>query len=237
MHKIAIIVPAYNEAENLAKVIEELIALKSKFDYPIEIVVINDGSTDATLEIASKLDGIVLDLPINLGIGGAVQTGIKYAFENDYDFAVQVDGDGQHPPQEIPKLIKAIQESSSDVVIGSRFMTDEGFKSTLLRRTGIRFFNSLIRLFCGQIIKDCTSGFRIFNQKAMALVSEDYPDEYPEPESILLFAFNGLKVSETPVSMRSRTGGRSSIRRWGAVYYIVKVSLALFFRYIKAWKI
>jgi len=234
--KIAIVVPAYNEEKNLKKLIEDLRTLRSsRFD----VIIVNDCSTDGTFELASRLGCVVLDLPINLGIGGAVQTGIKYALENGYDLAVQVDGDGQHPPAEIPKLIKAINETQSDVVIGSRFIVGEGYRSTFPRRLGIRYFQVLLKLLTGQNITDATSGFRLLNKKAMALAAEYYPDEYPEPETALSFLLHGLKIAETPVIMKPRAGGESSIKFGNSVYYMVKVTLAIFFTFVKlkVWKI
>jgi glycosyltransferase involved in cell wall biosynthesis len=239
MAAIAVVIPAYNEGENLTSLIAELNVLKKSSGLDLDPVVVNDCSTDNTLAIASKLDCLVLNLPINLGIGGAVQTGVRYAFEHGYDLAIQVDGDGQHPPAEIPKLVKAITESGSDVVIGSRFIDNLGFRSTFLRRIVIRYFRCLIKLFSGQDITDCTSGFRALDRKAMALVSDYYPDEYPEPESILYFAVNVLKIGEIPVVMRARSGGRSSIRNFASLYYVLKGTLAIFFTFVKlrSWKI
>jgi hypothetical protein len=236
--RCAIIIPAYNEANNIRALVGDIKKIKPTLPYPADIVIINDGSTDSTFDEASRLGCIVLDLPINLGIGGAVQTGIKYAFENGYDFAIQMDGDGQHPAEEIPKLIQAMEAQSSDIVIGSRFLENVGFQSTFLRRQGIKYFTWLIKLCCGQNITDCTSGFRLLNRRAISLVNDYYPDQYPEPESILFFAFNGLKIVETPVIMAARTGGKSSIQYLTSLYYTIKVSLAIFFTFVKlkSWK-
>lgn len=240
MKNIAVIVPAYNEEKNIASVVNEINSIDVGSDYSLEVVVVNDCSLDHTLSVASKLRCVLIDLPINLGIGGAMQTGFKYAFENNYDFAMQVDGDGQHPPDEIPKLIAAITQNEYDVIIGSRFIENTGFLSTFTRRLGIVFFKHLIRLFCGIIITDSTSGFRIINKKALAIVNEYYPDEYPEPESIILYKKNNLKIGEVPVKMLKRQSGVSSIRSFTSLYYMVKVSLAIFFSYIKTspntWK-
>jgi glycosyltransferase involved in cell wall biosynthesis len=230
---IAVIIPAYNEEKNIASVVNEINTINMGSDINIDIVVVNDCSLDHTADIASALNCILIDLPVNTGIGGAVQTGFIYAFENNYDFAMQVDGDGQHPPTEIPKLITAILPEDFDVIIGSRFIEKVGFLSTFSRRLGIIFFKYLIRFFCGITITDSTSGFRIINRKALALVNEYYPDEYPEPESIILYHKNNLKIGEVPVTMIKRQGGVSSIRAFSSVYYMVKVSLAIFFTYIK----
>lgn len=238
MNKIAVIIPAYNEEKNLPGLIAGLNSLRAGSGLPLDFIVINDFSSDQTLALAAKLNCVVLDLSINLGIGGAVQTGLQYAREHNYDYAIQVDGDGQHPPEEIPKLLKAGSETGADVVIGSRFINNTGFQSTFFRRAGIRYFGFLLRLLCGLKITDCTSGFRIFNRRALALAAECYADEYPEPESILVFGLHGLKIAEVPVIMNPRAGGSSSIRRFGSVYYALKVSLALFFTFIRLrWKI
>jgi len=231
--KIAVIVPAYNEEKAIAGVVNGINALDPGKDFRLDVIVINDCSYDKTTEIATQLNCILLDLPVNIGIGGAMQTGFKYAFENRYDFAMQVDGDGQHPPAEIPKLIYAISEKERDVVIGSRFIEKGGFRSTFSRRLGIYFFRYLIKLFCGITITDSTSGFRIINRKALAVVSEIYPDEYPEPESIILYSRHNLKIGEISVIMRERQGGQSSIGAFTSLYYMVKVSIAIFFTFIK----
>ena len=241
MKKIAIIIPVYNEEKNITSVVNEINTIDiGGVDFIIDIVVVNDCSLDQTVNIVSKLKCILIDLPVNLGIGGAMQTGFKFAFGNNYDYALQVDGDGQHPPSEIPKLITAIKQNKFDVVIGSRFINNEGFRSTFSRRLGIIFFKYLLRLFCGITITDSTSGFRIINKKALAIVKEYYPDEYPEPESIILYKKNNLEIGEVPVKMLKRQGGVSSISSFTSIYYMIKVSLAIFFTYIKirfnTWK-
>jgi glycosyltransferase involved in cell wall biosynthesis len=234
----AVIIPAFNEADSLESVLTELAEVKKQNGLPLVPIVVNDCSADATVEIALKNDCQLIDLPINLGIGGAVQTGIRFAYEKGYELAVQVDGDGQHPSGEIARLIKRLRENNSDLVIGSRFLQDTGFRSTFWRRLGIRYFRSLIKLFCGADITDCTSGFRAINRRTMELVSRSYPDQYPEPESIILFAFNGLKICEIPVVMRPRLAGVSSIGKIASLYYAVKVTLAIFFAFVrlKSWK-
>ena len=231
--RIAVIVPAYNEEKAIVGVVNEINALDFGNEFKITIIVVNDCSHDRTAEIACRLKCILLNLPVNLGIGGAVQTGFKYAYENGYDFAMQVDGDGQHPPTEIPKLLKHISETNADIVIGSRFINNIGFISTFSRRLGIAFFKYLLRLFCGVIITDSTSGFRILNRKVLAIVSEIYPDDYPEPVSIILFRRNNLKIEEVPVIMCERKGGKSSIKAFTSLYYMLKVSIAVFFTYIR----
>ena len=231
--KIAVVIPAFNEEKSIAKVIEEVSLVAQENNLLLDVVVVNDCSTDSTSEIISKLKCIALNLPINLGIGGAVQTGFKYAFENNFDAAIQVDGDGQHPANEIPKLISTMKEKELDVVIGSRFISKTGFQSTVFRRTGINYFRRLNKFLCGMNITDSTSGFRLLNKKALVIVSEYYPDEYPEPEAILIFAKNKLKVGEVPVSMKERQGGVSSIGFFSSIYYMWKVTLGILFTFIR----
>ncbi len=231
--KIAVIVPAYNEEKSIAAVVEDILHVAHSQKLLVTVVVVNDCSKDATSEIISKLNCVALDLPINLGIGGAVQTGFKFAFENGFDFAIQIDGDGQHPASEIPKLISAAEEHDLDVVIGSRFISKIGFQSSAVRRIGINYFKWLNRLMVGVKIFDSTSGFRLINNKALAIVSEYYPDEYPEPESIILYSLKHLKIGEVPVNMKERQGGVSSIGRLSSIYYMFKVSLAIIYTFIR----
>lgn len=236
MTRIAAVVPAYNEEAAITAVVNDIRAMAQASGLHIDVVVVNDCSTDNTAAIIDKLDCIPLHLPINLGIGGAVQTGYKYAYVNGYSYAVQVDGDGQHPAEEIPHLLKLSQQNSFDVAIGSRFISKQGFQSTVMRRTGIVYFRRLNRMLTGLDITDSTSGFRMLNRKALEVVSEYYPDEYPEPEAIVLYAKHGLKVGEVPVMMKERQGGVSSINTFGALYYMLKVSLAIFFTFIRLKK-
>ena len=175
----------------------------------------------------------MLDLPVNLGIGGAVQTGIRYARDNNFDLAIQLDGDGQHPPKELAKLINYHNQTGANVVIGSRFLEKEGFQSSFARRLGIQYFHWLNRIMTGQAIYDSTSGFRLFDRKAIELAAASYPDEYPEPESLVVFSKAGLKVAEVAVVMAARQGGQSSIRSFGSLYYCIKVTLAMFFSFIR----
>jgi glycosyltransferase involved in cell wall biosynthesis len=231
--KTAIIVPAYNEEKAIANVISEINAVAAQSSLHLDVIVVNDCSKDSTAEIISGSKCIALNLPVNLGIGGAVQTGFKYAFENGYDFAIQADGDGQHPAVEIPKLIKTALNQNADVVIGSRFITNEGFQSSFLRRTGINYFKGLIRVLTGLTIYDSTSGFRLINKQVLETVSEYYPDEYPEPEAIILFSLKKFKIIEVPVVMKERQGGVSSIGRTSSVYYMFKVTLAILYTFIR----
>jgi glycosyltransferase involved in cell wall biosynthesis len=231
--KIAAIVPAYNEEKSITAVVEDILQVAHSLKLSITVVVVNDCSKDATSEIISKLNCVALDLPINLGIGGAVQTGFKFAFENGFDFAIQIDGDGQHPASEIPKLISAAEVKDLDVVIGSRFISKSGFQSSALRRIGINYFKWLNSFLVGVKIFDSTSGFRLINNKVLAIVSEYYPDEYPEPESIILYSLKHFKIGEVPVNMKERQGGVSSIGRLSSIYYMLKVSLAIIYTFIR----
>lgn len=222
--KVLVIIPAYNESESIAKVVDDI---RSNVDY--DFVVINDGSRDDTVSICRNLGVAVVDLPLNLGIGGAVQTGYKYAHRNGYDVAIQFDGDGQHDARYLGRLVDALSEKKANLVIGSRFVDkgEEGFKSTLMRRIGIRWLSSFIRLFSGMRITDPTSGFRAADKSAIAFFCESYPIDYPEPESIVALHSAGLSVAEVPVSMRERQGGSSSIKALSSIYYMIKVSLAV----------
>jgi len=233
MMKIAAIVPAFNEEASIEMVVSELNSVARQNNILLTVIVVNDCSTDSTSSIIKHLNCIPLNLPINLGIGGAVQTGFKYAYINGFDLALQIDGDGQHPANEIPKLLAAQKENDLDIVIGSRFIDKEGFQSSFTRRSGISFFRYLNRLLVGVDIKDSTSGFRMLNKKALALVNEYYPDEYPEPEAIVLYAKNNLKIGEVAVTMRERQGGVSSISGFKSLYYMFKVSFAIIFTFIK----
>ena len=196
-------------------------------------MIVNDCSKDNTSAVAKEHKATVVDLPINLGIGGAVQTGILYARDNGFDIAIQLDGDGQHPPGELPKLINHHLQTGANVVIGSRFLDKEGFQSSFTRRLGIRYFHWVNRLLTGLQIYDSTSGFRLFDRKAIELAAVNYPDEYPEPESLVVFSKAGLKIAEVAVIMSERQGGQSSIRSFGSLYYCFKVSLAMLFSFIR----
>ena len=234
--KIAAIIPAYNEEASIASVIDALNAMGEQAGYDLQIVVVNDASKDNTAAIAQAMDCHCLSGPYNLGIGGTVQLGIKYALKLGVDFAVQVDGDGQHPANEFPKLYEMQQETNADVVIGSRFITGEGFQSSPLRRMGIRWFMFLNHIVVGQKITDNTSGFRLLNRKAMHIVAQQYPDIYPEPEAVVLFSRSGLKIVEAPVQMLERQGGTSSISGFRSLYYMARVSLGIFIARIRSQK-
>jgi glycosyltransferase involved in cell wall biosynthesis len=225
MPKILIIVPSYNEAGNIENAVNDI--LDQKKDY--SILVINDCSTDNTSGIARKLGGcIVIDLPVNLGIGGAVQTGFKYAQCHGYDFAVQFDGDGQHNAGEIEKILTPVQKGEADVVIGSRFMKKEqNFRSSFARRKGIFIFKVVNFILTKQVITDNTSGFRAYNKKAVEFLSDNYPEDYPEPESVVLLGRSGFKIKEVSVKMSERKEGRSSINGLRIPYYMFKVLLSV----------
>jgi glycosyltransferase involved in cell wall biosynthesis len=219
------VVPAYNESETIVAVIEALREGAPRFD----TLVIDDGSTDGTARLASGAGARVLRLPFNVGIGGAVQTGFVYAREHGYDFLAQVDGDGQHDSVELERLIATMEEESVDVVCGSRFMTDDHhYPAPISRRTGIHIFAFLLSRIVGMPVSDPTSGFRLYNRRAIELFARDYPHDYPEVEAVLILHRHRLRMRETPVRMYARGGGTSSISTGKSAYYMVKVLLALF---------
>ncbi|MEX2252539.1 MAG: glycosyltransferase family 2 protein [Thermoleophilaceae bacterium] len=218
--------PAYNEAATVTHVVRALREHAPQFD----VLVVDDGSTDGSGALGRDAGARVLRHPFNLGIGGAVQAGFHYALENDYDYMVQVDGDGQHEPPEIKRLIEAMDsEPTLDLVCGSRFLTDNGYPAPISRRTGIHVFAFLLSRIVGQRVSDPTSGFRLYNRRAIALFARDYPHDYPEVEAVLMVHYHRLRMREVPVTMRVRGDGVSSIGGSGkSVYYMLKVLLALF---------
>lgn len=220
--RVLAVIPAFNEAKSLPRVIEGL-----RHQTVCDICVVDDGSTDDTAAVAIRQGAIVLRNAMNLGIGGAVQAGYLWALEHGYDVAVQVDGDGQHDAGYLSHLLAPIAEQGIDFVIGSRFLTNQGFRSTALRRTGIRYLSWVLRLRCGARVTDPTSGFRAAGRRAIELFARSYPSDYPEPEAIALATRSGLRVCEVPVQMSERSNGVSSINAWRTVYYFIKVSLAL----------
>ncbi len=221
--KVLIIIPAYNEADNIAQVVERMKEEAPWCDY----LVVNDGSTDRTLAICEQENFYHLDLSINMGIGGAVQAGYIYAYKNNYDIAVQMDGDGQHDVAYLNKLLEPILTDQADVVIGSRFLEKEGFQTTTSRRMGINILSALIWITTGKRIKDVTSGYRAVNRRFIEIYSKDYPMDYPEPEAIVSAMMHLGRVREVPVQMRAREGGVSSITFKKSVYYMIKVTLAI----------
>ncbi|GHU40903.1 putative glycosyl transferase [Clostridia bacterium] len=222
--KKLIIIPAYNESESIYHTVMDIKEKAPDFDY----IIVNDCSKDNTKQILREHRFPYLDLPINQGIGGAVQSGYLYALENGYDLAVQVDGDGQHDPSFLGEMVKAMEREGADLVIGSRFLEKEGFQSSFSRRLGIRYFTFLIKLCTGKRITDPTSGLRMAGKEAMAFFAKEYPRDYPEPESIVDVLSRKMKVVELPVLMRERGGGVSSIRIGNSIYYMFKVSVAIF---------
>ena len=226
LKKCLIIIPAYNEAENIEKVVNNLINNYPQYDY----IIVNDGSRDDTEKICLKNHYQVLTLPVNMGIGGAVQTGYCYARDNDYEMAVQIDGDGQHDVRFLEEMIKTIESGQADMVIGSRFVEKEGFQSSQIRRVGINFLSILAWLLTGVRVKDITSGYRVVNKYFINVFAEDYPADYPEPEAVVITAVYGGKIQEYPVVMRERENGESSITLKKSVYYMIKVTLAMLIR-------
>ncbi|WP_025773431.1 glycosyltransferase family 2 protein [Neomoorella thermoacetica] len=217
-----VIIPAYNEAATIGQVIKNI-----KRWCDADILVVNDGSTDGTSAAAREEKVAVIDLPCNLGIGGAMQTGYRYACQHGYEFAVQVDADGQHDPRFIEDLIHPLRAGKVDLVIGSRYIENRNYRGTLARRAGSWFFTFLLKLFTGQAIYDTTSGFRAINRQVLAEFARHYPSDYPEVEVIMQLLRRGYRIKEIPVVMYPRKGGHSSITMLKSVYYMFKVSLAM----------
>jgi len=221
-----VVIPAFNEQNNILQVIREIQTSIPDFD----ILVVNDCSVDDTALLARTASGVkVIDLPSNLGIGGAMQTGFKYAMAAEYDYLVQIDGDGQHVPGEVAKLMEAMRRTHSDMVIGSRFLDVESFRTTWCRRLGIKFFYLLFRALVNTRITDSTSGFRLYNRKSLRILSRYYSSDYPEPDAIVLLKKHGLKINEIGVEMREREHGHSSITPIKSPYYMTKVVLTILF--------
>lgn len=227
--KIILIIPAYNEEENVLNVYKTITEYNEKNEQKLDYVFINDGSKDNTLNILRENRINHINLINNLGIGGAVQTGYKYAVDNGYDIAIQFDGDGQHDINYVSNICEPLIQGQADMCIGTRYLDKSAskFQSTFMRRLGANIISTCIKLFCGQKITDPTSGFRAVNKKVIEEFAKNYPTEYPEPESTVYLLVNGYKVKEVPVSMNERIGGVSSIRLWKTVDYMVKVVLAI----------
>lgn len=227
--RVLLIIPAYNEEKNIVRVVERIEEYKkSKPDFDLDYIIINDGSKDDTQKICEEHDFHVVELVQNLGIGGAVQTGYLFAARNGYDIAVQFDGDGQHDINSLAAVVEPIIKGEKDFVVGSRFLegTSE-FKSTGLRRVGIRYLSAIIRLFAKCSIKDPTSGYRGADKEVIRYLAGAYPVDYPEPESLVDLAKHSFRIGEVQVNMLEREGGVSSISSWKSVYYMIKVSLAI----------
>jgi glycosyltransferase involved in cell wall biosynthesis len=223
LRRIAI-VPAYNEEASIGGVVGELRA----HDAGLEVVVVSDGSVDRTAEVAAACGAHVVRLPFNLGIGGAVQTGFRYAWENGYELAVRCDGDGQHDPGELPKVLAPVLAGDADIVVGTRFGGDDSYRSSAGRRVGIRLLALIVSTIARQRVTDTTSGFQALNRKALALFAADYPHDYPEVEGMVMTIRHRLRLQEVPVRMREREHGRSSITALRSIYYMAKVLVALF---------
>ena len=221
--KVLVIIPCYNEEENLEAVVARLQQAAPEADY----IIVNDCSTDASAAICRREGFSFLDLPVNLGIGGGVQSGYLYAVQQGYDVTVQMDGDGQHDPAYLADLIAPVAEGRLDMAIGSRFITHEGFQTSFMRRLGIRIISGTIRLLTGQRVLDVTSGFRACGRELTAYYARHYAQDYPEPEAIVTAVLAGYRVGEVPVVMRERLGGVTSIDPLRSVYYMIKVPLAL----------
>ena len=227
--KILVIVPAYNEEGNIRDVILDL---RSNFPEG-DVVVVNDGSQDRTSDVAKSLGAGVIDVPYNLGIGGAMQTGLLYAFMEGYEIAIQFDGDGQHRADEIPKILAPLREGGADLVVGSRFLSEGGFSSSFQRRMGSKILSFVVSSLIRKRVTDTTSGFRVYGKKAIAFFSSFYPEDYPEVEALILAHKKGLGIEEVAAEMGPRMAGKSSITIPRAVYYMVKVLLAIFVDLLK----
>jgi glycosyltransferase involved in cell wall biosynthesis len=231
--KILALILAYNEEKTILDVIEE-----TKSELPeADILVVNDGSTDRTKELLGKSrDIIVLHHAFNMGIGGAIWTGFNYFAKNDYEYLVRIDGDGQHPPSQSRKLLDPLIQKDADLVIGSRFITREGYLSSFGRRGGIKLLNLLTTFLLRQKITDNTSGFRAYNRTSVCLLAEDYPFDYPEPIEVYILSRKGLKIMEVSAKMRQRERGVTSISFLHTSYYLVKILLTILVNFLYGGK-
>ncbi len=223
--KILIIIPAYNEEGNIRNIVDEISVLQ---DHTLSVLIINDGSSDRTLSEVKQTNAFVVSHPFNLGIGGAVQTGFKFARDKGFDVAVQVDGDAQHDVRYLQRLLAPVLKDEVDMSIGSRFLPPYlGYQSSFIRRIGINFFAGLIGFLTAYKITDPTSGFRAYNKKMIKIFADYYPQDFPEPEAILVAGRHKARIQEIPVQMRQRLAGSSSIRYLKTLYYMVKVTFAI----------
>lgn len=219
-----IIIPVYNEEYNIKKVIEDL-----KKEIEFKLLLINDGSSDKTTTVVKEENRVnIINLPYNLGIGGAVQTGFQYAHKNNYNMVIRMDGDGQHKADQIKKILQPILNRKADVIIGSRFLDNSSKNTTFIRRVGQAIISLLVSLIARQRITDSTSGFRCYNEKALNLLNQYYPVDYPEPEEIIFLKKNGIKIREIAVLMKQREEGESSLTTIKSFYYMIKVTLSIF---------
>ena len=227
--KVLLIIPSYNEEENVLNNYKRIIKHNEKYKTNYDVIIVNDGSKDKTEKICKENNIPYISLVHNLGIGGAVQTGYKYAYEHGYDVAVQFDGDGQHDVRYVENIIKQIKDKKADMVIGSRFIDKRSseFKTSRARRIGIKLISFFIKIITKKKIYDTTSGFRAVDRKLIERFASDYPVEYPEPVSTTEVLRLGYRVEEVPVSMNERENGVSSIKAWKNVYYMINVILSI----------
>lgn len=229
--KTLIIVPAFNEEESIAGTLTKLSELKRQIP-SLEVCVVNDGSEDQTADIVKRFNVVLVNLPNNLGIGGAVQTGYKYAYHNGYEIAVQFDADGQHNAKDLVQLLEPLVMGEADMVVGSRFVKKTSYKGSIARRIGIYYFYSILKLLTNERFTDPTSGYRAKNRKVIELFAQSYPKDYPEPEVLIQLHKKGLKIKEITANMQERQGGVSSITPIKTIYYMSKVTLAIFMQKI-----
>jgi len=220
-----IIIPAYNEEENIRQVLTEV----AQYNPGLDVLVINDHSRDRTSALVREMGAEVVDLPCNLGYGGAVQAGFRYAREFQYDFCIQLDGDGQHDPSFIPKFVQEITRTEADVVLGSRFLGKANYRIPAIRRLGMRFFGAIVSWTTGKKVTDPTTGYQALNARAIRFFANDnYPTDYPDADTLIVLNYAGFKVKEVPVVMRQRMAGTSMHANWKSIYYVIKMCLAIF---------
>jgi glycosyltransferase involved in cell wall biosynthesis len=233
--RVLLIIPAFNEQQALGGLLSEIRALPPTDGVELDTVVVDDGSSDRTTDVAVAGGARVLRLCGNLGIGGAVQSGLRLAYREHFDAAVQIDGDGQHPPGELVRLLEPMRsETAPDLIVGTRYRDKDNFRSTLLRRLGSWWLRTLLRVVVRVKISDPTSGYRVYGPRALRLFDETYPYDFPEPEALAMVRAVGLVVTEVPVQMRERQGGRSSIAGFATVYYMFKVTIAVLLTYMRS---